>query len=57
MLSYKPELKLVVQGKFKEASLNCFEVIKGSSAELEALSTQKEGLAKLSRTLELASES
>ncbi|KAL3566892.1 hypothetical protein D5086_032307 [Populus alba] len=39
-----------VSQDFKEASLNCYEVIKGSWAELEALSAQKEGLAELSRT-------
>ncbi|KAJ6355236.1 hypothetical protein OIU76_026960 [Salix suchowensis] len=39
-----------VSQDFKEASLNCYEVIKGSWAELEALSAQKEGLTELSRT-------
>ncbi|XP_011017986.1 PREDICTED: lysosomal Pro-X carboxypeptidase isoform X2 [Populus euphratica] len=39
-----------VSQDFKEASSNCYEVIKGSWAELEALSAQKEGLAELSRT-------
>ncbi|KAL9377013.1 hypothetical protein Peur_031133 [Populus x canadensis] len=39
-----------VSQDFKEASLNCYEVIKGSWAELEALSAQNEGLAELSRT-------
>ncbi|KAK9274492.1 hypothetical protein L1049_021741 [Liquidambar formosana] len=39
-----------VSQDFKDASLNCFKVIKGSWAELEALSAQKEGLAELSRT-------
>ncbi|KAF6169966.1 hypothetical protein GIB67_034358, partial [Kingdonia uniflora] len=33
-----------------DVSLNCYEVIKGSWSELEALSTQKEGLAELSRS-------
>ncbi|XP_021899133.1 lysosomal Pro-X carboxypeptidase isoform X2 [Carica papaya] len=39
-----------VSQDFKDASLNCFEVIKGSWEELEALSAQREGLAELSRT-------
>uniref|UniRef100_A0A2P2QNH3 Serine carboxypeptidase S28 family protein n=1 Tax=Rhizophora mucronata TaxID=61149 RepID=A0A2P2QNH3_RHIMU len=39
-----------VSQDFKEASLNCFEVINGSWAELEALSAQKEGLVELSRS-------
>uniref|UniRef100_A0A2N9G0J8 Lysosomal Pro-X carboxypeptidase n=1 Tax=Fagus sylvatica TaxID=28930 RepID=A0A2N9G0J8_FAGSY len=39
-----------VSQDFKDASLNCFEVIKGSWAELEALSAQKGGLVELSRT-------
>ncbi|KAJ0030575.1 hypothetical protein Pint_14538 [Pistacia integerrima] len=32
-----------------DASMNCYEVIKGSWAELDALSVQKEGLAELSK--------
>ncbi|OAY31800.1 lysosomal Pro-X carboxypeptidase isoform X1 [Manihot esculenta] len=39
-----------VSQDYKEASLNCYEVIKNSWAELEALSAQKEGLIELSRT-------
>ncbi|GMY25233.1 lysosomal Pro-X carboxypeptidase [Fagus crenata] len=39
-----------VSQDFKDASLNCFEVIKGNWAELEALSAQKGGLVELSRT-------
>ncbi|KAJ8768306.1 hypothetical protein K2173_021246 [Erythroxylum novogranatense] len=39
-----------VSQDFKEASLNCFEVIRGSWEELLALATQKEGLTELSRT-------
>ncbi|XP_048227482.1 lysosomal Pro-X carboxypeptidase isoform X2 [Ricinus communis] len=39
-----------VSQDFREASLNCYEVIKGSWAELETLSSQKEGLIELSRT-------
>ncbi|KAK6942267.1 Peptidase S28 [Dillenia turbinata] len=38
-----------VSQDFKEASLNCYEVIKGSEAELEAMSAQKGILAALSR--------
>ncbi|KDP38645.1 hypothetical protein JCGZ_03998 [Jatropha curcas] len=39
-----------VSQDYKEASLNCYEVIKGSWTELEAFSAQKEGLHELSRT-------
>ncbi|XP_051150124.1 uncharacterized protein LOC127264672 [Andrographis paniculata] len=39
-----------VSQDFKEASSNCFQVIKGSWPELQALSTYKQGLAELSRT-------
>ncbi|GMP63867.1 hypothetical protein CsSME_00025375 [Camellia sinensis var. sinensis] len=39
-----------VSKDYKDASVNCYEVIKGSWQELEALSAQKEGLAELSRT-------
>ncbi|KAA8522894.1 hypothetical protein F0562_009317 [Nyssa sinensis] len=39
-----------VSQDYKDASLNCYEVIKGSWAELDALSAQKQGLAELSRT-------
>ncbi|KAI8565695.1 hypothetical protein RHMOL_Rhmol03G0281000 [Rhododendron molle] len=38
-----------VSKDYKDASLNCYEVIKGSWQELEALSAQKEGLAELSK--------
>ncbi|KAK8610224.1 hypothetical protein V6N13_081387 [Hibiscus sabdariffa] len=38
-----------VSQDFKDVSLNCYEVIKGSWAELEAMSTQKEALAELSK--------
>ncbi|KAE8675817.1 Alpha/beta-Hydrolases superfamily protein isoform 2 [Hibiscus syriacus] len=38
-----------VSQDFKDVSQNCYEVIKGSWAELEAISTQKEGLAELSK--------
>ncbi|XP_073062532.1 uncharacterized protein [Primulina eburnea] len=38
-----------VSQDFKDASLNCYEVIKGSWAEMDAISTDKEGLAQLSR--------
>ncbi|KAL8488540.1 hypothetical protein ACS0TY_024717 [Phlomoides rotata] len=38
-----------VSDDFKEASLNCYEVIKGSWAELEAISSYNEGLSDLSR--------
>ncbi|KAG5559539.1 hypothetical protein RHGRI_009164 [Rhododendron griersonianum] len=38
-----------VHTQFLDASLNCYEVIKGSWQELEALSAQKEGLAELSK--------
>ncbi|KAK6944380.1 Peptidase S28 [Dillenia turbinata] len=38
-----------VSQDFKEASLNCYEVIKGSWVELEAMKSQKGGLAELSR--------
>ncbi|XP_058114120.1 uncharacterized protein LOC131256996 [Magnolia sinica] len=39
-----------VSKDFKDASKNCYEVIKGSWDDLLALSTQKEGLVELSRT-------
>ncbi|CAN0838474.1 Lysosomal Pro-X carboxypeptidase [Linum grandiflorum] len=39
-----------VSQDFKDASLNCFEIIKGSWDELIAVSAQKEGLAEISRT-------
>lgn len=39
-----------VSQDYKEASLNCYEVVKGSWRELEDLSDQKEGLAELNRT-------
>ncbi|XP_043699102.1 lysosomal Pro-X carboxypeptidase isoform X1 [Telopea speciosissima] len=38
-----------VSQDYKNASLNCYEVIKGSWAELQALSAQRDGLAKISR--------
>lgn len=38
-----------VSQDYKGASLNCYEVIKGSWQELEDLSDQKEGLAEISR--------
>ncbi|KAI5659030.1 hypothetical protein M9H77_27823 [Catharanthus roseus] len=38
-----------VSQDFKDASLNCYEVIKGSWAELEAVSSSKRSLAKLSK--------
>ncbi|RVX05201.1 Lysosomal Pro-X carboxypeptidase, partial [Vitis vinifera] len=39
-----------VSQDFKEASLNCYEVIKGSWAELDAMSAKEGGLAEVSRT-------
>ncbi|GFY93563.1 alpha/beta-Hydrolases superfamily protein [Actinidia rufa] len=39
-----------VSKNYKDASLNCYEVIKGSWQELEDLSAQKLGLAELSKT-------
>ncbi|KAL5772858.1 hypothetical protein ACOSP7_012463 [Xanthoceras sorbifolium] len=39
-----------VSKDFKDASLNCYEVIKGSWAELEAIKAQKQGLAELSKS-------
>ncbi|XP_050213153.1 uncharacterized protein LOC126664686 isoform X2 [Mercurialis annua] len=39
-----------VSQDFKEASLNCYQVIKESWAEVEALSSQNKGLIELSRT-------
>ncbi|MBA0547826.1 hypothetical protein Golob_018967 [Gossypium lobatum] len=39
-----------VSQDFKDVSLNCYQVIKGSWAELEAMSTQKQALAELSKT-------
>ncbi|KAH6827478.1 alpha/beta-Hydrolases superfamily protein [Perilla frutescens var. hirtella] len=39
-----------VSQDFKDASLNCYEVIKGSWEELEAFETNKEGLVELSRS-------
>ncbi|XP_077238063.1 alpha/beta-Hydrolases superfamily protein [Tasmannia lanceolata] len=39
-----------VSKDFKDASLNCFNVIKGSWDELQAVPTQKEGLLELGRT-------
>ncbi|XAR66782.1 Lysosomal Pro-Xaa carboxypeptidase [Bertholletia excelsa] len=39
-----------VSKDYRDASLNCYKVIKGSWQELKALSAQKEGLAELSRT-------
>ncbi|PSS21024.1 Lysosomal Pro-X carboxypeptidase [Actinidia chinensis var. chinensis] len=39
-----------VSKDYKDASLNCYEVIKGSWQELEDLSAQKLGLAELSKT-------
>ncbi|XP_039071716.1 lysosomal Pro-X carboxypeptidase-like [Hibiscus syriacus] len=38
-----------VSQDFMDVSQNCYEVIKGSWAELETISTQKEGLAELSK--------
>ncbi|KAM7472948.1 hypothetical protein LguiA_011131 [Lonicera macranthoides] len=39
-----------VSQDYKTVSLNCYKVIKGSWAELDSLSTQKEGLVELSRS-------
>lgn len=44
---------IVNMARCKDASLNCFEVVNGSWAELEALSAQKEGLVELSRTFRI----
>ncbi|KAL3840694.1 hypothetical protein ACJIZ3_025285 [Penstemon smallii] len=41
---------------FKDASLNCYEVIKSSWAELEPFSSYKEGLAELSRNFRACKE-
>ncbi|KAJ4958393.1 hypothetical protein NE237_025504 [Protea cynaroides] len=38
-----------VSQDYKDASLNCYEVIKGSWAELEALSVQRDALPRISR--------
>ncbi|KAI3443989.1 hypothetical protein Pfo_000654 [Paulownia fortunei] len=45
-----------VSQDFKDASLNCYEVIKASWADLEAISTYKEGLAELSRNFSACKE-
>ncbi|KAL8040791.1 hypothetical protein ABFX02_10G122200 [Erythranthe guttata] len=45
-----------VSQDFKDASLNCYEVIKGSWAELEDIPRYKQGLAELSRNFRACKE-